>query len=74
MNDWNYDENETMRLIGHNNAITFDTDEGKAVIDIINAMGLKPDNNSIMLACHALSIGKIYGIRQEQKRRIKTNG
>lgn len=74
MSDWNYTENETMRLIGRSKAITYESEEGKAVVDIINAMGLKPDTNNIMLACHALSIGKIYGIRQERNRRAKSNG
>lgn len=69
-----YDTNETMKIIGNNNAITFDSDEGKAVVDIIKAMGLEMNNENVMLACHALSIGKIYGIRQERNRRAKKSG
>lgn len=78
-NEITYKENNTMALIGRNDCITADSVEGKAIMDILNAFGVDDNviatpSDLIWLCSHVMSIGKIYGIRQERNRRLKSNG
>lgn len=68
MNDLTFKENATMELIGNTKGITKDSDKGKALKDILNAMGLPLTNDNIMLGSLAMSYGIIQGIRQERQR------
>lgn len=66
-----YEANKTMRIVGKQYAISFDSKEGQAVIDILNAMQLEPTTDNIMLACHAMQYGLYQGRREGRKQANK---
>lgn len=76
LNDVNYDENKTMELVAKQGCVMADTQEGNALCDILNTFGIEDINvltkgEIIWLCEHIMSIGKVYGIRQERNRRNK---
>ena len=50
-----YEENDTMKLIGKQPGIEADSQEGKAITDILDAMELPQTNDNVMLCMHGMN-------------------
>ena len=66
MIDWN--QNETMKKLGHLIAISADTPEGEEVQELMQGMGAW-DSNTYTLASFAYSLGIVRGKQIERARR-----
>lgn len=65
----NFDANKTMKMIGYSKLTDVDSPDGKAVLEIISGMGLKPTSENVLLATYSMAMGHIIERREQRQRK-----